>query len=278
MSYGPHPWIQRHWDTRAALNFILGGTGAGLLFATALAAGAGADWKSLFAGGLGLIAAGLGAVWLETGRKLRAANVFINLRTSWMARESLVALVVFALGSAALAAGETALAVAAALAGLVFVYCQGRILQASKGIPAWREPAVVPFLVASALAEGAGLFVLAAVASGGGGGVIAPLLGLAAIARELTWQRYAAAIARGAPVAASGALGPAGRMLTQLGAVAPLALLAASLVAPQTAPVALPLAGGLALAAGWRLKLVLITRAAYNQGFALPQQPVRGAR
>lgn len=278
MSYGPNPWVQRHWDARAALNFILGGTGAGLLFAAVLAAGATPDWKPSFAGGLGLIATGLGAVWLETGRKLRAANVFINLRTSWMARESLAALVVFALGGAALAAGEAALAVAAALAGLVFVYCQGRILQASKGIPAWREPAVVPFLVAGALAEGAGLFVIAAVASGGGGGVIPPLLGLAAIARELTWQHYSAAIARSAPAAATGALGPPGRMLTQLGAVAPLALVAAALLAPQTAPVALPLAGGLALAAGWRLKFVLITRAAYNQGFALPQQPVRGAR
>jgi phenylacetyl-CoA:acceptor oxidoreductase subunit 2 len=30
-----------------------------------------------------------------------------------------------------------------ALLGVLFLYCQGRILQAAKGIPAWREPKIV---------------------------------------------------------------------------------------------------------------------------------------
>jgi phenylacetyl-CoA:acceptor oxidoreductase subunit 2 len=38
------------------------------------------------------------------------------------------------------------------------------------------------------------------------------------------------------------------------------------------------IAGLLALATGWYLKFVLVTRAAYNQGFALPQLPTRGSR
>ncbi len=37
------------------------------------------------------------------------------------------------------------------------------------------------------------------------------------------------------------------------------------------------LAGLAAIAGGWRLKFVIIARAAYNQGFALPLTPVRGA-
>ena len=37
------------------------------------------------------------------------------------------------------------------------------------------------------------------------------------------------------------------------------------------------LAGAAAIAGGWRLKFVVIARAAYNQGFALPLTPVRGA-
>ena len=37
MSFGPKAWIQQHWDARAALNFMLGGAGAGLLIAAALA-------------------------------------------------------------------------------------------------------------------------------------------------------------------------------------------------------------------------------------------------
>jgi len=31
MNYGPKPWQQSNWDFRAALNFIFGGAGAGLL-------------------------------------------------------------------------------------------------------------------------------------------------------------------------------------------------------------------------------------------------------
>ena len=33
--YGPKPWLQRHWDWRAAANFMLAGTGAGLIAAAA---------------------------------------------------------------------------------------------------------------------------------------------------------------------------------------------------------------------------------------------------
>ncbi|MDE2300286.1 MAG: dimethyl sulfoxide reductase anchor subunit, partial [Burkholderiales bacterium] len=100
------PWLQRHWDVRAAMNFILGGTGAGLLLSTALVAHAAPGWKLPLALGLALIAAGLGAVWLEIGRKLRAVHVFFNPRTSWMTRESFAALLVFALGATALALGR----------------------------------------------------------------------------------------------------------------------------------------------------------------------------
>ena len=140
MSYGPKPWLQAHWDLRAAGNFILGGTGTGLLAAMALAAPA--AWRWPLAIGLVLIAAGLGAVWLEIGRKLRAINVLFNARTSWMTREAYVAVLVFGLGLAALALGRVPLAQAAALAALGFVYCQGRILFGAKGIPAWRARGV----------------------------------------------------------------------------------------------------------------------------------------
>jgi phenylacetyl-CoA:acceptor oxidoreductase 26-kDa subunit len=37
------------------------------------------------------------------------------------------------------------------------------------------------------------------------------------------------------------------------------------------------LAGTSAFASGWALKFILVTRAAYNQGFALKHIPVRGS-
>jgi phenylacetyl-CoA:acceptor oxidoreductase 26-kDa subunit len=271
-NYGPKPWMQAHWDLRAATNFILGGTGTGLLLAAALAAPP--AWRWPLAAGMALIGAGLGAVWLEIGRKLRAINVLFNARTSWMTREAYVAVVVFALGLAALALGRVALAQAAALAALGFVYCQGRILLAAKGIPAWRTRGVVALVVATALAEGGGLFVAAAVWVLG-----APptpwlvAFALVLLARVAAWSRYRTRLGSGA---AGAALEASGRILVYAGTAAPLALLAIGLMLPGLAPGADFLAGLAALAAGWRLKFVLVRRAAYNQGFSLPQLPVRG--
>lgn len=280
--FRPQGWVQRHWDARAAMNFILGGTGSGLLVACALLSLAApvlaTDSRGALALGLALIAAGLGAVWLEIGRKLRAANVFFNPRTSWMTRESYAAIVVFALGIAAVATTDARLALACALAALVFAWCQGRILRASKGIPAWRAPEVVPLIVTTALAEGAGLAALGGAALAWQLAPALGLLALALIARALAWTRYRAAIRKGAPKQAVEPLEVAGKGLLQLGTVVPLVLGVAALALPAAAPAAAALAGLAAIAAGWRLKFVLVTRAAWNQGFALPHLPVRGVR
>lgn len=280
--FRPQGWVQRHWDARAAANFIFGGTGTGLIVSSALvAAHAGAFTTGPKIGlglGLALIALGLGAVWLEIGRKLRAVNVFFNPRTSWMTRESYAAVVVFALGIAALATGDARLAIACALATLVFLWCQGRILRASKGIPAWRAPEVGALIIATGLAEGAGLAAIGATAFSGALAPVIGLLGIVLVARALAWTRYRGAIRKSVPKQALAPLETAGKSLLQLGTVAPLALVVAALVAPAAAPAAAVLAGLAALAAGWRFKFVLVTRAAWNQGFALPHLPVRGAR
>lgn len=276
--YGPKPWLQQHWDERAAANFIFGGTGAGLLLAWAILAPAAPDGRFFVAGGLALIAAGLAAVWLETGRKLRALHVFFNPRTSWMTRESFAALLTFVLGGVALAFPEQRLGEAAALAALAFLWCQGRILRAAKGIPAWRVPAVTALVVLSGLAEGCGLL-LALVASVSG---VSPralaLLIVLILARELAWRRYRGSLASLAPHAAASALQAPGRRLTQIGTLAPLALALGAFAFPGLAAVCAVVAGLSALAAGWQLKFALLRRAACNQGFALPQLPVRGAR
>jgi phenylacetyl-CoA:acceptor oxidoreductase subunit 2 len=240
--------LQHHWDARAAANFMLGGTGAGLIVGAAFAAHAPAA-----ALGLVLIAAGLGAVWLEIGRKLRALHVFLNPFTSWMTRESFAALLVFALGIGSLFVPQAL--PAAALAAAAFLYCQARILHAAKGIPAWRARAIVPLIVATGLAEGAGLALLLADAD-----LLRAILALAVVARLLAWHGYRNAVA-------SSALEAPGKGLLWLGSVAPLALLAFT-----------PLAGLAALAAGWWLKFALVRRAAHTQGFSLPHLPVRGAR
>lgn len=249
--------LQTHWDARAAANFMLGGAGAGLMIAAAMAY---PDSRAPVALALILVAAGLGAVWLEIGKKLRAVNVFFNPFTSWMTRESCAAVVLFALGGLAL--WKSGFLPFAALAALAFVYCQGRILRASKGIPAWRAPQVTLLVVATALAEGAGLalfFTTAPLAVG--------WFGLALILRAFAWTRYRNAVR-------AEALEAPGKALVQLGTLAALVLALAGGWLPASAQ----LAGLLALATGAWLKLALVTRASINQGFALPRLPVRGTR
>lgn len=251
-------WLQKHWDARAALNFMLGGTGGGLMIAAALAYPD--NWVPILLS-LVLVAAGLGAVWLETGRKLRAVNVFFNPFTSWMTREAFAAVLLFALGAAALWRPQPFLP-AAALAALAFVWCQARILHGAKGIPAWRAPQVVLLIVSTALAEGAGLCLLF---------TTAPLLltwfALALVLRAIAWSRYRAAVPS-APLEAPG------KVLLQIGTLAALLLALAGYLVPAAAP----LAGAAAIATGWWLKFALVSRASFNQGFVLPRLPVRGTR
>ena len=246
--------LQRHWDARAAANFILGGAGSGLIVFSGLA--------SLYTLplGLALIAAGLGAVWLETGRKLRAPHVLFNPFTSWMTRESFAALLLFpvGLGSIFVPAGLPF----AAAAALAFLYCQARILRASKGIPAWRAPETVPLIVATGLAEGAGLGLFFTSED-----LLLAVFALAVAARLLAWRRYRAAVR-------SDALEPAGKALVWIGSVAALALALGGVFFSFLTPIA----GLAALATGGWLKYALVTRASFNQGYSLPHLPVRGTR
>lgn len=248
---------QRHWDARAALNFMLGGSGAGLMAAGALLEPP-SPWPLACAAVL--IAVGLTAVWLEIGKKARALHVLFNPYTSWMARESLAALLLFPLAFGSIL--TLRLIPAAAMAALVFLWCQARILRASRGIPAWRAPEIVPLVVCTGLAEGAGLALFFS---------HPPLLlaayAFAVTARAWAWLRYNAATK-------NAALAPAGRSLLAIGTGGALACAALAMDSSAFAW----LAGLAAVGTGWRLKFALVTRASAYQGFSLPHLPVRGAR
>ncbi|MDP3758949.1 MAG: DmsC/YnfH family molybdoenzyme membrane anchor subunit [Ramlibacter sp.] len=276
LSVGPAPRQQYQWDWRAAGNFMGGGAGAGLLLFTQLSGVKGIAAIALVLGGLGLVGLGLFCVWLEIGRPLRAMNVFLNARTSWMSREALVSVLVFGLGLGLLA-GVSAWAAPLAIAALAFLYCQARIVQGAKGIPTWRVPLTVPLLVLTGLAEGAGLFWVVAAWQFAGGALVA-LFGVLVLMRWLLWRAWRASIA-GAPVPALAAIDRTGIALQWLGSAAPLALvLVASFGTAQGALSAalLTAAGAVVAATGAYFKFTLVTRGAYYQGFSLARLPVRG--
>lgn len=282
---GVAPWAQQSWDWRAAANFMGGGAGVGLLVSSALAGIAGAPIPALPLVALALVAAGLFFVWLEIGRPLRFLNVFLHPQSSWMTREAMTALPLFGLGALALVAASprlsTSLTVLAAGVGLVFLYCQARILQAAKGIPAWREPAIVPLIVSTGLAEGAGLFLAVwsvyAPREMPTRGIAVALMLLLAY-RLIAWRRYRGALRRrGAPVGTHAALERHRAAFEIAGHLAPIGLVAAGLLVPLLVIPAFAVAGLLAFAGGWGLKYIIVVRAAFNQGFAIPRMPARGA-
>ena len=252
--------LQASWDRRAAANFMLGGAGAGLIMVCVLT---GMESRLLaFFVGLILIAAGLGAVWLEIGRKLRAVHVFFNPFTSWMTRESFAALTLFVLGVAYLAVREPAFLYGASAVAAVFLWCQARILRAAKGIPAWRAPEIVPLIVTTGLAEGAGLALFFS-----DDAALLAICASAVVARHVAWTHYRKAVP-------GEALKTAALLLLWMGTAAALVLLALAGRVGEAAP----LAGLAALVPGARLKLALVTRASLQQGFSLPHLPVRGTR
>jgi phenylacetyl-CoA:acceptor oxidoreductase subunit 2 len=280
MSYGPNPWQQLHWDARAAGNFIGGGVGSGLLVATALAGASGAARVALVLGALALVGFGLLCVWAEIGRPLRAFNVYLNPRTSWMSREALIAAGLFPLAAAGALFWPAGLWLAA-LAAVVFLYCQGWILRAARGIPAWREPVTVALIVATGLTEGLGLLLATAPLHGLASARLVALLCALLVLRIALWFIYRARLGERIAPRANAALDAAGRWLQAAGTAAPLVLLLAVLawpVPPVLKMPALVLAGLFAWGAGAWMKYVLITRAAFNQGFALKHLPVRGVR
>ncbi|MDE2376086.1 4Fe-4S dicluster domain-containing protein [Bradyrhizobium sp.] len=278
---GVEPWHQKHWDWKAAGNFLTGGVGPGLFAAAAVAAVTVGPQVLLGLLAMALVGLGLLLVMMKIGRPLRAISVLRQPRWSWMSREAWVALVFFPVALAAVWTGMPALWLAAAALALVFLLCQGMILREAKGIPVWREPGIVPLIVATGLTEGAGVFLVACVLSS----ALAPLMVGAAVAavllaaaRALAWVAYRRALARsGAPTKALIVLDEYRPWLLIGGSIVPAAgVVVGLLIRSMTAP-AFAVAGIAAAAAGLGFKFLLITRAGYNQGFALPNTPMRGA-
>lgn len=279
-SWGNRPRLQKKWDWRAAANFIAGGgAGAMLAFIAALATSNLFLIASTFFA-LALMGLGLACILLKMGHPFRALYTFKHVQTSWMTREVLTVPLVFGFGAAAMWWPEQHLfSVAAAVAGLAFLYCQAQILFAAKGIPAWSVPQIVALTILTGVAEGAGFFAAAVAVLDTALLFPAAVVLLASLAaRQVAWGSYRrAAGARKMPKKSMEVIDGIGRFLLPFGQIVPMLLAAVALALVVSgnamvslAPVLLGAGGLLAALGGWVLKFNLITRGGYTHGFQLP--------
>ena len=283
-----HPLVgklQTFWDIKAAMNFILGGMGAGLAFLTMIAhfmqVISETEMLQIFTLAGIIMALGLFFVLLKIGRKKRFLYVLLRPQSSWMTRET------YAVGLFYLALvldlwwPQPWLHGLTGFSALVFLLCQARILYAAKGIPAWRAPLIPWLIVATGLLEGLGLFMLIHIFMNAYApfAKVLPVAGmLLVIMTGCLWIGFrVTAKARGIPPLARQVINRISPAVVIPGYIIPLvgfAMLGNSeqpgLVISYVTAIGVVLGGTI-----W--KYTIITGAGYQQGFSLPKLPQRGS-
>jgi phenylacetyl-CoA:acceptor oxidoreductase subunit 2 len=257
-----------------------------LLIATAVASFAGVSIRPFGLLALALIGLGLFLAWLETSQPLRVLrNVFFHPQRSWMTRESLAAVALLPLGFAAVWLTSTTLISLAAISALGFLYCQGQILKAAKGIPVWRTERIVSLIMVTGLTEGVGLYLVVSRALNSWLTPVAVyealwLVTIAAVVRGILWMAYRRVVELDAPTLARDALAKAHSKTILVGLGLPLAVLAVAVIFPAITLRHLgslaAVAGLGAVAGGWYMKFIIVLRAAFNQGYSIERTPQRG--
>lgn len=262
--------LQSSWDWRAAGNFMFGGSGSALMFFAALAYYPDTPSQPVGLSALAFVGLGLLLVWLEIGRPWRFLNVYFHPQTSWMTREAATALLLFGLSFIGIVFTLPLIIALAGLSGLVFLYCQARILKESKGIPAWREPAIVPLIIATGLCEGIAMLIMLALLSDTTlTWAHYLLLGLLAF-RITSWNRYRSKLSQSkAPEKTQQIIGRINTVQLIGGNITPALLIILAMAINNLAGICLMTAGLLTVLSGWHMKFTLVARAAQVQGYAL---------
>ena len=262
--------LQTCWDWRAAGNFMFGGTGSALILMIAIASYPDAPSLPLGLIALAFIGLGLFLVWLEIGRPWRFMHTYFHPQTSWMTREASVAFLLFPVAFVGIVFKISVMVTLAGLLGFLFLYCQGRILLASKGIPSWREPTILPLIISTGLVEGTGLLLLSLLILDSIQGWTLYLLLILLAIRTLSWSKYRQQLTTSkAPKQTLSVLSSIHVPTLWVGNVMPFILVCATLMIPDISVILVSIASIIAVLSGWHMKFVIITRAAQQQGYSL---------
>jgi phenylacetyl-CoA:acceptor oxidoreductase subunit 2 len=217
------------------------------------------------------VGGGLFMVWLETGKPWRAFNVFFRPQTSWMTREAIVALPMFVLGIVAVLFEADGLlrttlpspflpAMFTAILGLIFLYCQLRILNSARALPAWRERRAMAVVGLSGFTEGLGIYLLTTAILGFTAPVMMAAMLVLLIARAAMWRGYLAALASSnAPESTMQALRAMSNTFLAAGHAFPATLIVLAYFLPNMTAGLVGSAGVAATLTGWWFKIILVT-------------------
>jgi DMSO reductase anchor subunit len=273
---------QRLWGAPAVVNFVLGGLGAGLYVAAALAARFQASPAVTVASALGpvLVLAGFAAVATEAGRPLRGLRVLARVRSSWMSRELVLGIAFAGLAALEFAAPARPPRIAAAAAAVALALAQGFIVRRARGVAAWDVGLVPLAFLFSALVSGTGLYLALEVVAGRppGPGVLAGAL-LVVAAGLVVWLAYLGGSREDDFRRATATLraGAAAVSIAGGGYALPFLLVAAALALPALAPAAALVAGVLMAAGQVQAKSALILRVAALRPITLISVKLRGS-
>jgi len=262
--------LQSCWDWRAAGNFMFGGTGGALMLMIAITSFPDTPPLALGLSALVFVGVGLLSVWLEIGRPWRFIHTYFHPQTSWMTREATTAILLFPIAFIGVVFKIPVMITLAGLLGLLFLYCQARILLASKGIPSWREPVIQPLIISTGLVEGTGLLLLSLLILDSIQGWTLYLLLLLLAIRTLSWNKYRRNLAVSkAPKQTLSVLSGIHAFTFWGGNVVPFILVCAALMIPGISIILVSVASIISVLSGWHMKFVIITRAAQQQGYSL---------
>ena len=157
---------QTVWRWPAVLNFVLGGTGAGLFLAALLLVAVDDPsqshhvfrWAQLLAPAL--VVLGFAGLSLEAGRPMRARFLLRGLGHSWTSRETLAAVVFVGSSMVCWWWPRPAWLALAAAGAMALLLTHGFIFLRCRAVPAWNTPRIIPVFITSGLATGVGLLLV----------------------------------------------------------------------------------------------------------------------
>lgn len=157
---------QRYWKWPAVANFVLGGAGAGIYVLNTLNLLFINDQHISISHGilnaiaLLLICSGLSILPVEAGRPSRGMHILAHMKTSWISREIVFFIILFASVILLFYVRSFSLIALSILSSIGFMVSQAFIVFRSEAISVWKRPEIPFFFLSSGLASGWGILVI----------------------------------------------------------------------------------------------------------------------